>query len=165
LLGELVRSGERFDLVFIDPWHSYESSLRDIVFGLQLIKADGVVLIHDCNPPNPTCAQLEVSPVEWCGVTFAAYLDVVPFTGGIHNVTVDSDYGCGVISKDHRLANLADSEPDAALAKQWQTLDLSRKYSFFDENRFRLLRLISTHEFRRRLLGETEAGHEGPGSE
>ena len=165
LFGELVRSGERFDLVFIDPWHSYESSLRDIVFGLQLIKGDGVVLIHDCNPPNPSCAQPEVIPEEWCGVTFAAYLDVVLFTGGIHNITVDTDYGCGIISKDHRVAYIADSQPDAALAKRWQTLDLSQKYSFFNENRSRLLRLISTNDFRRRLIGETHAARGEPGSE
>ena len=98
--------------------------------------------------------QQELCPGEWCGVTFAAYIDVVLFTGGIYNVTVDTDYGCGIISKDHRLAQVADSMPDAALAERWQALDLSQKYSFFDENRSRLLRLISLADFRRRLIGE-----------
>jgi hypothetical protein len=158
LFDGLLKSEERFDLVFVDPWHTYESSLRDILFGLQMIKGDGVVLIHDCNPPNATCAQLEVSPEEWCGLTFAAYLDVVLFTEGIHNVTVDTDYGCGIISKDHRLAGLADSQPDAALAGLWQALELAQKYSFLNENRSRLLRLISPDTFRRRLIGEPELG-------
>ena len=72
----------------------------------------------------------------------------------IHNVTGDSDFACGIISKDSRLAHLADFYPDAALASLWRTLDLSQKYPFFDENRSRLLRLISTEEFRRRLIGE-----------
>ena len=151
LLANLMRSGEKFDLVFIDPWHTYTSSLRDIVFGLHLIKDDGVLLIHDCNAPNAACAEQGFHSGPWCGVTFAAYLDIVLFTGGIHYVTVDTDYGCGIISKDHRLADLFGSWRDASLASPWRELDLSEKYAFFDENRSRLLHLISTDEFCRRL--------------
>lgn len=147
LFSELMKSGERFDLVFVDPWHTYISSLRDITFGLQLIKDDGVLLIHDCNPPNATCAEPEYRAGEWCGVTFAAYLDVVLFTSGIHYITVDSDYGCGIISKDHRLGHLYKSQPATPLASQWQRLNISQKYAFFDENRSQLLRLISTDTF------------------
>ena len=156
LFGELMRSRERFDLVFIDPWHTYASSLRDIVFGLQLIKDGGIVLIHDCSPPTPTCAEPEFRPGEWGGVTFAAYLDVVLFTERIHYVTVDSDYGCGIVSKDRRLDHLSGSRPDATLASRWRTLGLSQKYPFFDENRARLLRLISTEEFCGRLAGDSD---------
>jgi len=153
LFSELMKSGERFDLVFVDPWHTYTSSLRDILFGLQLIKDDGVLLIHDCNPPNSTYAEPEYRPGEWCGVTFAAYLDVVLFTRGIHYITVDSDYGCGIISKDHRLLNLYKSQPATTFASQWQTLSLSQKYPFLDENRSQLLHLISADTFYRRLVG------------
>jgi hypothetical protein len=60
LFTDLVRSGEKFDLVFIDPWHTYTSSLRDIGFALHLVKDDGVLLIHDCNPPDADCAEPEV---------------------------------------------------------------------------------------------------------
>jgi hypothetical protein len=160
LFGELMKSGKKFDLVFVDPWHTYASSLRDIVFGLQLIKDDGIVLIHDCSPPNPLCAEEEVHPGEWSGVTFAAYLDVVLFTESIHYITVDCDYGCGIISKDRRLAHLSASLPDAALASRWRTLELAQKYPFFDENRARLLRLISTDLFCRGLAGESHPAQE-----
>jgi hypothetical protein len=104
LFGEIMRSGERFDLVFIDPWHTYASSQRDLVFGLQLVSGAGIVLVHDCSPPNPTCAEPEFRPGEWCGVTFAAYLDLMLFNSELHYLTVDSDYGCGVISKTRRPA-------------------------------------------------------------
>ena len=147
LFSELMKSGERFDLVFVDPWHTYISSLRDITFGLQLIKDDGALLIHDCNPPNATCAEPEYRVGDWCGVTFAAYLDVVLFTSGIHYITVDSDFGCGIISKDHGLTHLYTSQPATSLASQWQMLNISQKYAFFDENRSQLLHLISTDTF------------------
>lgn len=147
LFNELMKSGEKFDLVFIDPWHSYTSSLRDITFGLQLIKDGGALLIHDCSPPNATCAEPDYRDGEWCGLTFAAYLDVVLFTSGLHYVTVDSDYGCGIISKDPRLGSLYKSQPATSLTSQWQTLDSSQKYAFLNENRSQLLRLISADTF------------------
>jgi hypothetical protein len=170
LFAELVRSGERFDLVFVDALHTYKSSLRDIVFGLHLVKKGGLLLVHDCNPPDRTFAGPEYQSGGWCGVTFAAYLDVVLFTGGIDYVTVDTDYGCGIISKDDRLADFAGSRPDATLASLWRMLDLSQKYSFFDEIRSRLLRLISIDEFCARVGGdsptvaERKTGSEGDGA-
>jgi hypothetical protein len=125
---------------------------------LQLIKDDGALLIHDCNPPNSTCAEPEYRPGEWCGLTYAAYLDIVLYTGGFHYITVDSDYGCGIISKDRNLTRLNNSHLAATLASQWRILDISQKYPFFDENRSQLLRLISTHEFSRRLGGPAYRG-------
>jgi len=151
LLGELVRSGERFDLVFIDSWHTYANSLQDIAFGLQLIKDNGVVLIHDCNPTSSMCAALEAHARGWCGVTFAAYLDVVLFSEALHYVTVNTDFGCGIISKDDRLADFSDYHADGTLLSQWQALDLSQKYPFFHVNRAQLLHLISRDEFRRKI--------------
>jgi hypothetical protein len=158
LFSELVKSGERFDLVFVDPWHTYLSSLCDITFGLQLIKDNGALLIHDCNPPNAACAEPEYHTGDWCGVTFAAYLDVALFTSGIHYITVDSDYGCGIISKDHRLTNIYKSQPAASLASQWKTLNISQKYNFLDENRSQLLHLISADTFCQRFDSRRRRG-------
>jgi hypothetical protein len=160
LFGEIVRSGERFDLVFIDPWHTYASSLRDVVFGLQLVKDDGLVLLHDCSPPHPACAEPEFRPGEWCGITFAVYLDLVLFNGGLHYLTVDADYGCGIISQTWRPALFSDLSHNAALAAQWRALDLAQKYSFLAKHRASLLHLISTDEFRRRLFEEASAAAE-----
>jgi|GEM_PF-1280616 len=153
LFGELAQSGEKFDVVFIDPFHTYASSLRDIVYGLQLVKRDGVILIHDCFPPNAACTAPEYIPGEWCGVTFAAYLDTVLFRKDIHYVTIDSDYGCGIISMDNRLAHLSDSRTADDLVSQWSALNLVQKYPFFEEHHTQLLNLISPDDFRERLFG------------
>ena len=151
LLSELVKSGERFDLVFVDAWHAYANAWQDILFGLQLIKEGGVVLVHDCNPTSAMCASLEAHSRGWCGVTFAAYLDIVLFNPALHYATVNTDYGCGIISKDDRLADFSKDRPTAALTAEWQALALSQKYSFFHLNRVPLLRLISREEFRRKI--------------
>lgn len=154
LLAKVVNSGERFDLVFIDSFHTYTASLRDIVYGLQLIKNDGIILVHDCFPTNEALTGPSFVPGEWLGLTFAAYLDIALFTEGIHYATVQSDYGCGIISKDDRLAHLSDLHPNADLIHQWRMLGLSKKYPFFEEHHAQLLRLISPNDFQKRLLGE-----------
>jgi hypothetical protein len=158
LLCRLVRSGERFNLVFIDPWHTYTDSLRDIIFGLQLMNDDGVVLLHDCSPLDAASADPDFHTGDWSGVTFAAYLDVVLFTRRISYITVDTDYGCGIITRDDRFAHVVDSFPDAAVTSQWRAIQLPEKYPFLDENRSRLLRLLSTEEFLRGLEVETSPG-------
>ena len=150
LFQEVVRSGRRFDLVFVDPFHDYASSLRDIVFALHVLKAGGSVVVHDCSPPDALCAAPEFQCGDWCGVTYAAYLDVV-LAAGIRYATVDSDFGCGIISAHPRLAGVCGPAPDADLVREWRKLALGQKYPFFDANRARLLNLIALDEFQRRL--------------
>lgn len=158
LFGELIRSGERFDLVFLDPQHDYATSLRDMVFGLRLMKDDGILLIHDCSPPGSAYATPEYNQGDWCGLTFAAYLDIVLFAKELHYITVDTDFGCGVVCRDRRFAPLFDPRGAEEIASRWRTLDPPQRYSFLDENRARLLRLVSVDEFRRHLAEQGRGG-------
>ena len=149
LFEKLMRSGEKFDIVFIDSFHTYSASLRDLVYGLQLVHENGMILIHDCFPPNEACTAPAFIPGEWCGLSFAAYLDVVLFTPGLHYITIDSDYGCGLITKSDLLSRFPTSsitlEPDLVL--QWRALGLSQKYGFFKKHYRELLHLVSPDEF------------------
>jgi hypothetical protein len=154
LYANILKSGEKFDLIFIDPFHTYEASLRDIVYSLQLIKPGGVILIHDCLPPNAEIATPHYIPGGWCGVTYAAYLDVVLFTKDISYFTINSDYGCGVISKDDRFASMTDHYPSDNQISQWSKLNLTEKYPFFEKNSAQLLRLITADEFQERLSNQ-----------
>ena len=147
-----MQRGLRFDLVFVDPFHTYACSLRDIVYALQLIKPEGIVLIHDCDPPKEEIAGPEFRHGDWCGVTYAAYLDLLLQAADLQYVTVDTDYGCGIISKISR-PGLFDMEVDAALRSEWQKLELTQKFGFFERNRRQLLHLISPNDLQRRLGG------------
>jgi hypothetical protein len=147
----LLHSGIRFDLVFVDTFHTYECSLRDIVYALELLRPGGLVLIHDCDPPRQDVAQPEWHSGEWCGVTYAAYLDTVLFNGGLHYVTVDADYGCGIVSRTPRREILYNNT-DHRLAATWRELDPPQRFSFFREHRARLLHLVDPTSFARPLL-------------
>jgi hypothetical protein len=91
-------------------------------------------------------------------VTFAAFLDVVLIAEGCSYATVDSDYGCGIISRHPRLSRLLGSCPDRSLAAGWQKLGLEEKYTFLDAHRSDLLRLTVPDDFSLRLT-EQEKRH------
>lgn len=147
IFSKLVRSGEKFDLIFIDSYHTYSASLRDLVYGMQLINQNGIILIHDCFPPTKESAWPEFVPGGWCGLTFAAFLDIVLFKHGIHYATVDSDFGCGMISFDNRLSKISNPPLDSNLLLEWRRLPLMQKYPFFENHHRELLHLISPDQF------------------
>ena len=156
LLSDFVRTGERFDFVFVDPFHTYRSTLCDLVFAIQLVKTDGIVMVHDCNPEDASLVSPTFHPGSWCGETYAAFLDLVLFADDLHYATVDTDYGCGIISKRLHLPFLFGPRPGIDLVSSWQTSDQSDRYSFFDHNRSELLRLTSTDKFRLSLADEPQ---------
>lgn len=47
-LPQLLESGERFDLVFIDGWHSFEYVLLDLFYADLLLRPGGVMGFDDC---------------------------------------------------------------------------------------------------------------------
>jgi predicted O-methyltransferase YrrM len=46
-LPALLRKGAAFDLVLIDGYHSFESTLLDFFYGDRLLKVGGIVVFHD----------------------------------------------------------------------------------------------------------------------
>ncbi len=149
LLSELLNCGLTFDFVFVDSWHGYESSYWDILLGLKLIGENGVVMVHDCNPPTANYAEPDYCPAGWCGVTFAAYLDIVLADKDLFYITVDSDYGCGIISKSQQLKSCFDAYSESDIEVGWRALELSEKYDYLAKHRAKLLHLIPQNKFRR----------------
>ena len=39
-------------MIFIDGDHSFEQSRRDVEHALAHLAPEGVILVHDCNPPT-----------------------------------------------------------------------------------------------------------------
>ena len=55
--GFLDRLGVRFDLAFLDGMHLYEYLLRDFMNAERYMTKDGVVVMHDCLPFEPSMAE------------------------------------------------------------------------------------------------------------
>ena len=135
-----------YDLVFVDPMHSYENSYEDLLWGFHLVRPGGALVVHDCNPASAEVASADFVGGEWCGLTYCAYLNFVIGRGGIRYLTVDTDYGVGIVFKDEgapAVSSLIEAEW-ASNSRQ----DPSR-YRFFAEHRRKLLNLMSVAEFQK----------------
>jgi len=152
IFGDLIRQGKTFDLVFIDSLHTYDASLMDILFGLNLMNPGGAMLLHDCYPRDKAHISPDFHEGVWYGLTFAAYLDVALHSANLNYVTVDTDAGCGIISRDRDLGQISDNRLTPELKEQWHGLDISAKYGLLEKHGPQLLQLVSADDFRIRLL-------------
>lgn len=100
-IEELISFGAAtFDLVVVDPLHTYESSMQCYERSLELLRPGGLLLSHDCVPP-PEITQPQFTRGNWSGVTFAAFRDVMS-ARQVPWFTLAADFGIGVALADHR---------------------------------------------------------------
>lgn len=123
----------RYDLVFIDGMHTVEQAYKDMNNALIFLDVNGFIVVHDCNPgiewatrPPEEYKQGEI----WNGTTYLGFIQFKAEHPGLSCFTVDTDFGCGVVTR----RSLLENEP----LINWE---------FFDKNREELLQLISVDEF------------------
>jgi hypothetical protein len=92
----------QFDVVFIDPWHSIQDSLRLIKAGLYALRSEGLLIIHDCHPLYHELrkATPESLLVPWCGETWKVWHHLTSFLPSLISWrTINIDHGIGVLAK------------------------------------------------------------------
>ena len=47
---------EKLDVVFVDGLHTFKDSLKDVLNSLVYLNNKGVIIMHDCFPPNKAAA-------------------------------------------------------------------------------------------------------------
>lgn len=94
-----AQNQESFDLIFIDGFHTEEQALRDIFNSYRCLATGGMIVLHDCMPPD---AWHQRGPEEyregenWNGTVWKAALRI--FNQTHHKCTLlDMDWGCGLI--------------------------------------------------------------------
>jgi hypothetical protein len=152
-IADIHRSGFHYDIILVDPWHEYESSLREMQVALSLLTDTGSVVIHDCYPPTEDIISPKFVPGSWCGVTFIAYLDFVSQNDGLVYRTVDTDFGCGVVQKRRKTL---DTNRVFVFRDQWNSVrnDPNAAFQFMQKYRYTSLRLDSVDRF---VRAEAEA--------
>ena len=146
----LASHREPYDLVFVDPHHTYENSYEDLIGAFELVRPGGVVVVHDCNPPDSSIALPQYQEGAWCGATYWAFIDFVLGRSDIRYYTVDCDYGCGVVYKlPHAYGPGPISREPSTLELGWAAAKWSDdgRYQFFDRHRTGLLNLWTVDEF------------------
>lgn len=141
-----------YDVVFVDPFHTYASSSIDLSGAFALLRPGGIMVVHDCNPEDISLTSPDFTPGSWCGVTYMAFIDFTFCRDGLSFYTVDTDYGCGVIYKHRQppqsLAYPRDGARDR-LALAWDAARHSEatRFDFFAQHRRELLNLRSVEQF------------------
>jgi len=140
-----------YDAVLIDAFHEYETSLRDLKMAIDLLSDGGTVLVHDCDPPSEDIACPHFVSTAWAGVTYKSYLDFLFGRDDLVYLTVDTDWGCGVIRRRNAIAAQSGRRDTDPLIKDWRRLgnDFHSAFRFLQANKTRLLNLMSLDEFLR----------------
>jgi len=129
----------KYDIIFIDGLHHSDQVIKDITNSLKHTTDNGVIVMHDCNPPTQAHAQVPRNGQrEWNGDTYKAFLQSRINNPQHEHFVVNDDWGVGVILKN---------QSDFPITKE----DLQEgidSWDYFDQNRKKLLNLITPDEFK-----------------
>jgi predicted O-methyltransferase YrrM len=88
----------RFDLIFIDGLHTAEQVERDIVNSLRHLSRDGMICLHDINPPTEESQRVPKVSTPWKGTVWRAFVGFRQQYPWIESYTLaQCDTGIGVI--------------------------------------------------------------------
>lgn len=129
--GQLA--GSRVDVALADGLHEFRQTLRDVLNLERHMAADGVVFVHDCNPPTRRHAEEINGP--WNGDVWKVAYYLHAHRPDLRMVTLDCDWGLGVITGFDSAA----PTPDPAAIEEVAALD----YSVLEADREKILDLRS----------------------
>lgn len=108
--SELKKMGG-MDIIFIDGLHTFRASLNDLLNALQYLNDDGVIVLHDCFPPNaaaatpsdyfPTPEEAKSIPGwtgAWCGDVWKTMVYTkMEFSKELDVWVLNTDNGLGIV--------------------------------------------------------------------
>jgi predicted O-methyltransferase YrrM len=120
---------QSFDLIFIDGLHTAEQVERDIVNSLRHLSRDGMICLHDINPPTEESQRVPKVSTPWKGTVWRAFVGFRQKYPRIESYTLAKvDTGLGII--------LASSDKVAL------GFSTTLSYDSFDSDRTALLGIV-----------------------
>jgi predicted O-methyltransferase YrrM len=118
----------KFDLIFIDGYHTAEQVEKDIVNSWSRLNKGGVILLHDINPPTKESQEVPKVSSPWKGTVWRAFVGFMNKYPKIKAYTTNHDTGIGWIWKSKHKVDFGFIEEEMT-------------YEEFDANRGELLRV------------------------
>ena len=137
------QNNKKYDIVFIDGLHHSEQVDLDIENSLKSTKDNGIILLHDCNPPTPNHAAVPQIQEAWNGDVYKSILKFQKNNEEHYYYTIDTDWGVGVIIKNKKPIHKLDGINYDNGINDWY---------YFSSNRNSLLNLVSVDKFLNELL-------------
>jgi SAM-dependent methyltransferase len=127
------------DVALIDGQHSYRQVVRDVENTLRYLRDDGVIVLHDCNPPNALVGRPAASYADfiaqqrgplvigaWTGDVWKAIVHLRSVRNDLRVAVLKCDFGVGVVRKGSPDSQLSYS-PAEIEALSYQDLAADRK--------------------------------------
>lgn len=131
--AEEVLGHEKVDVAFIDGLHEFPQALRDAVNLEKFMSKQGIIFMHDCNPP--TREHTEMRRGESTGDVWKCAYYFSNYRPDLHFFTLDCDWGLGVLTGFD--SSSGDQSPDSKIIDMCNSLD----YSLLEKERKSILRL------------------------
>jgi hypothetical protein len=134
-----------FDLILVDPYHEYLSSIRTFEILIPLLNNNGIFISHGCNPPSFESSSPTYKRGEWCGVTYAAFIEIAYNYPNYYYGVINRDYGLGILSKTEIQFVKKITERDQQ--KEFLDLFMQNKYKdaydYFKQYSYNIIHLIN----------------------
>lgn len=109
----------QLDVVLVDGLHTFRASLKDVLNSLKYLNNSGIIIMHDCLPPNMGAAlptkdypnEEEQNAVEgwtgeWCGDVWKTIVYLRKnLLELIDTCVIDTDYGLGIVRPKGKIEN------------------------------------------------------------
>lgn len=132
--AEKVLGEARIDVALIDGLHEFRHALRDLLGVERYMRADGVVVLDDCNPRSASAAAEVGDGGAWNGDVWKVAEYVRRERPDLTFVTVDADQGIGIVTGFGQPA----ASPDLETLERCKALP----YDHLDRNRRDVLNLV-----------------------
>lgn len=124
---------EKFDIIFIDGLHHSDQVDKDIKNSLKHLNSNGSIVCHDCLPTTEDMQKVPRITSEWTGDVWKSIAKLRVNRSDLYIYVVDTDYGCGVITKGFQ--------------KLYTPTEEYLNYQYYSKNKIEMLNVISVKQF------------------
>lgn len=131
-----TKNKKTWDIIFIDGLHEANQVLKDLNNSLNHLSSNGIIIMHDCNPPKYEHTTTGIDGC-WTGDVYKTAV-AMRMTYPYSFYVVDTDWGVGVLRKPENY-NIPYFFPGVD--------DYKIEWDSFDKGRYSLLNIKSVEEF------------------
>jgi hypothetical protein len=134
--NDLLKQLGAVDISLVDGLHTYEQSLKDVLNVLKYLSPRGIIVMHDCYPPDETAATPAKSIDDaklilkdayknaWCGDVWKTIVYLKEMHSDILDVCVlNTDFGLGIVRK--RTSSPFEKQIDRQVFEKIRIMDYS----------------------------------------
>ena len=100
-------SDKKYDVIFIDGFHSAVQAYRDALNSMNHLNEGGFIIMHDCNPPTKqhAVAYENYKGGAWNGTVYQAFIQLKYERPEWSCFTIDNDWGYGILTSRPIITN------------------------------------------------------------